>query len=776
MRDRNKEVIHNWCIHFDHYDPADEGRREALMALGNGCLVSRAAAPESQDDRIHYPGTYRVGCYNELTSHIQGQEVKNESMVNLPNWLPLTFRLDKGDWFSLDKVQLQAYEQTLHLQQGLLTRMVRFRDQQGRETLLQERRFVSMAQPNLMALSLELTAVNWSGDLEVCTGLDGNIINNNVKRYAPYNRHHLETQHAGTWGEDNLELLAQTNQSHSTIALAARTRLQVNGRTGTGTRTSKTEPQRVSSYLHVPLREGDMAGIEKVAALYTSLDLPAAECRQAAREAVQTADNFDVLFQAHRSAWAQLWQRCQIEMDNTEQLCYARLHIFHLLQNFSPHTTEMDVGVPPSGWQGEEYHGQVFWDELFVFPFLTFHFPASARALLHYRYRRLEAARQLAAQQGYRGAMFPWRSASDGEEETPPIQLNLLSGHWMVDNTCLQRHVGAAIAYNIWYYAQVTGDQSFLEDYGAELFLEIARFWASVAQYNASLDRYEIQGVVGPDEYHTQYPNAPAPGIRNNTYTNVMAAWVLRQVPEVLEQLSSQRQQELQKKLSLGTDELAQWDRISRKLRVVFLEDGTLSQFEGFEQLQKLDLEAFRKQHGQHRLDWTLYAMGDSVERYQVSKQADTPLLLYLFSPEELIRLFDHLGYTLSTDTLKRTLTRHLSHAAHESTLSRIVFAGALAALDPTASWHIFDQTQQVDLSPKDKGTAEGIHLGAMAGTLTMLQHHYLGLKVRSGILEAEPSLPAALGWVRMALYFRGEELLCEATHHSARLRSLEHV
>lgn len=770
---REKETAEAWCIHFDHYSSEDEGRRESVLALGNGYLVSRAAAPEAKDDQAHYPGTYRVGCYNELTSQIQGQDVKNESMVNLPNWLPLTFRIGGGSWFSLEEVTILAYEQKLHMQQGLLTRKVHFCDRQGRRSLLWERRFVSMAQPNLMALAIELTAENWFGELEVRTGLDGQIVNNKVLRYAPYNRRHLEILHTDAWAEDGLELLARTNQSQIKIALAARTHLCVDGRTAPVSRVVKPEHEQISACLHVSLKEGEKIKIEKTAALYTSLRLPMDECREAARKALREAPDFDMLFTAHRSAWEELWQRCQIDMDNTEQLRYFRLHIFQMLQNFSPHTAEMDVGVAPSGWQGEEYNGQVFWDELFVFPFLTFRFPESARALLRYRYRRLGAARQLASRHGYQGAMFPWRSASDGGEETPPFQLNLISGHWMEDHTCLQRHIGATIAYNIWYYVQVTGDKQFLSDCGAELFLEISRFWASIAKYDAVLDRYEIHGVVGPDEYHTRYPEAHSPGLRNNTFTNVMAVWTLYKAGELFDQLPAKRQQELREMMALSTEEFDQWDTISRKMRIVFNNDGTLSQFEGFESLQKFDLQKFRQQHGQQRLDWTLEAMGDSVEHYQISKQADTPLLLYLFSPGEVIALLERLGYAVDEGVLKRTLAHHTAHTAHESSLSRVVYAGALANFDLAASWDYFRQAQQVDLSPEDKGAAEGIHLGAMGGTLAVLQHHYLRLKVQSDVLEVRPNMPEAIGRVRICLWFREKEFLCNVTRTSETLHPL---
>ena len=128
-----------------------------------------------------------------------------------------------------------------------------------------------------------------------------------------------------------------------------------------------------------------------------------------------------------------------------------------------------------------------------------------------YRYRRLDAARANARRAGFRGAMFPWQSGSNGREESQEVHLNPQSGRWIPDNSHLQRHVNAAIAYNLYQYYQVTGDMEFLSFYGAEMMLEIARFWASLATYNADLDRYEILGVMGPDEYHDGYPDAEGP-------------------------------------------------------------------------------------------------------------------------------------------------------------------------------------------------------------------------------------------------------------------------
>src|SRR5258707_14577182 len=104
----------------------------------------------------------------------------------------------------------------------------------------------------------------------------------------------------------------------------------------------------------------------------------------------------------------------RIDLDGSgDAVRTVRLHLLHLLQTLSPHTAELDVGVPARGLHGEAYRGHVFWDELFVLPYLNVHFPEVSRGLLAYRHRRLPAARRAASDAGLPGAMFPWQSASD---------------------------------------------------------------------------------------------------------------------------------------------------------------------------------------------------------------------------------------------------------------------------------------------------------------------------------------------------------------------------
>ena len=167
----------------------------------------------------------------------------------------------------------------------------------------------------------------------------------------------------------------------------------------------------------------------------------------------------------------------------------------------------------------------MFWDELYVYPFLNLRLPEITRELLMYRYRRLGEARGAADEAGFRGAMFPWQSGSDGKEETQVVHLNPLSGQWEPDLSHNQRHVSAAIFYNVWHYYQATGDVEFMQDYGAEMMLEIARFWSSIA-HQPRAGPLRDPRCDGTGRVPREVPDSAEGGLRNNAYTNVMVAWI----------------------------------------------------------------------------------------------------------------------------------------------------------------------------------------------------------------------------------------------------------
>jgi trehalose/maltose hydrolase-like predicted phosphorylase len=744
-----------WTLTYQGYRPEDEGLREALCALGNGYFVTRGACAQNSADGVHYPGTYLAGGYNRLVSNVAGRTVENEDLVNLPNWLPLTLCIDDGQEFDLDSVELLQYRQELDLRQGILRRSLVFKDDAGRETELTERRFVSMADKNFAALELTLTARNWSGRVTFVSSLDGSVVNSGVPRYQDLASAHLGPIAVSRPDRNTICLVTETSQSRIRVAEAARTRLIIGGNATSVAAELVKRTRCVGLMLTTTAQRGAPLTIEKVVVLCTSRERGISEPAYAALTRLEDAGDFADLLESHVEAWDALWRRCNVDVGDDDYVgMLLHLHVFHVLQTVSPHTVDLDAGLPARGLHGEAYRGHVFWDELFVLPFLTAVFPEITRALLLYRYRRLPAAVRAARAEGLRGAMFPWQSGSDGREETQMVHLNPKSGRWLPDNSRIQRHVNVAIAYNVWRYYEMAGDDAFLYSYGAEMLLQIARFLASLSSFDDARGRFVIRGVMGPDEYHDAYPWSNEPGIDNNAYTNVMTSWVLQHALKALDQLPVLRRDELVRMLSIDNAELDRWRSISRRLFVPFLPNGIISQFEGYERLEEFAWDAYRAKHGDiARLDRILEAEGDTPNRYRLSKQADALMLFYLFPVEEVQRLLDGLGYEVDETTLRRTVDFYAARTSHGSTLSRIVHAWLLARTNQTASWSLFLEALESDLHDIQGGTTrEGVHLGVMVGTVDLVRRAYAGVEAGAGLVAVDPRVPSQLTVVRYAL------------------------
>ncbi|MEU7766600.1 trehalose-phosphatase [Nocardia sp. NPDC049190] len=751
----------SWTLNFDGYDPRSEKLREALCTVGNGYIGTRGAAPECRAGTAHYPGTYVAGTYNRLRDEFAGRAVDNESMVNLPNWLPVTWRIDDGAWFDIDATELQCYRQQLDLRCALLTREFRCRDDVGRITTVVQRRFAAMHAPHICALETTLTAENWRGRLTFRSGVDAAVGNTLVDRYRDLSSDHLSPIVLTRPSPRTVLAVVETNQSHVEIATAVRSTLRRGGEIVSTTTHDVESAGLVGHDVGIEMDVGQTVTLEKVVTIYTSRDHAVSAPGEQALRTLDDLGGWTELLASHTAVWEHLWARMRIDLDGSaDAVRTVRLHLLHLVQTLSPHTIDLDVGVPARGLHGEAYRGHVFWDELFVLPVLNIHFPTLTRSLLRYRYRRLPEARRSARALGRLGALFPWQSGSDGREESQQLHLNPRSGRWNPDSSNRAHHAGVAVAFNVWQYYQVTGDTGFLAESGAELLVEIARFWASSATYDRGDDRYHIRGVIGPDEFHSGYPHAPDDGVDDNAYTNVMSAWVIRRAHDALRQLAPRVRAELLESLQIPPSEPAHWAEIADRMFIPF-HDGVISQFAGYDALAEFDWDGYRRRYGDiGRLDRILDAEGDDVNRYRVAKQADVVMLFYLLSADELRELLGGMGYELPGEMIPRTVDYYRARTSHGSTLSAVVHSWVLARANRDRAMDFFATVLESDIADIQGGTtAEGIHLAAMAGSVDLLQRCFTGLEIRGGRLIFNPRWPQSLGALSFPIVYRGHRL-----------------
>jgi kojibiose phosphorylase len=732
----------SWLLEVDGFDPALEPTIEAVYALVNGYGGTRAAMEEGS--KVSRPSTFIAGIFN-TPAQPQTAELDEPipEIVVAPNWSRLQISAE-GQALNIDQAELLEQRRVLDMRQGILVREWRLRDSAGRVTSLRSQRFASLDDRHALVHSLTLTPENYTGRVTLESLLDGRLTNEN-------NTIHLAPVEARALGEDGQILTVRTLQSGYVLSFAAHADL----RDASGAAIPSTmvqEDRLVGQRWEWQAEQGQTYELHKLVAVATSRDNE--DPRAAAPMMLERlrAAGVVVLLDAHTRAWAARWATSDAEIDGDLHIQrQVRFALYHLIGAAHP---DERASIGARALTGERYRGHVFWDtETFVWPFYLSTHPATARALLMYRYNTLDGARNKARSLGYRGALFAWESTDTGEETTPPV-INVPGiGRQPILTGVQEHHLAADIAYAIVQYRQATADDAFFLDYGAEMLLEIGRFWSTRAVLGED-QRYHIRTVIGPDEYHES--------VDDNAYTNVMAQWTLRRALAAaaeLQEAHPERWRALAERLSLAQPELDTWQQVADGLVTGYDPDtGLFEQFDGYYKLRQVDLTGhdMADQTMDVKLGW------EALGKTQVLKQADVVMLMFLqwdrFSPA--VRAANFNFYEPRT--------------SHDSSLSPSFHALVAARLgDLTMAERYLKQALRIDLDFTRKGWAGasgGVHIAALGGSWQALAYGFLGVRARDQGLSFDPHVPAHWGELRMPIQWRGSQLRVIARADSAEI------
>jgi len=747
-----------WLLKYHDFLPEKERSREALLAVGNGYFGTRGVLEESRASKAHYPGTYVSGLFNRLVSKVGDRDIENEDFVNIINWLPLSFRIEGGPWFepgSETDFVIRSIERVLDFKSGELTREMEVEDSEGRISLVRSSRFAGMADPHRAGMKYTFSPLNYSGKVEIRSGLTGDHKNSGVDRYNSLNQQHLEPVAEMAEGK-GIQLVVKTTQSQILIAAGC-----VNSLNLEASQDIHSAEGRIHQVFAVELESKQEVILEKLVSLYTSRDPEVEDPLQEVHSSLDKLSSYENELKLSAGRWKELWERMDVRISgDREAQKLVRLHLYHMLVSASPHHAGLDSGIPPRGLHGEAYRGHIFWDELYILPLYDLHLPEVVKSVLMYRYRRLDAARAYAKEYGYEGAMFPWQSGSDGREETQVIHLNPLSGEWGDDYSSLQRHVSLAIAYNIWNYFHCSGDLEFMEEYGAEILLDICKFWASKTIPGPD-GRFDIDKVMGPDEFHESLPGSGVGGLTNNAYSNIMLSWTLDKAFAVLEAIGEKHKDRILSSLSLSIEALEKWDKIMHGLNLSISEEGVIEQFKGYFDLDELDWDFYRNKYGDiHRLDRILKAEGKSPDNYKLAKQADLLMSFYNFGKEEVRRIVESMGYEMPEDFAEKNFNYYIERTSHGSTLSRLVHARLAWEMKMfDRGWELYMEALRSDLVDIQGGTTgEGVHCGVMAGTVYDVMATFAGLDLSGKMPSLQPVLPGHWKGLHFNFTFKGTD------------------
>ncbi|MBU4376849.1 MAG: glycoside hydrolase family 65 protein [Candidatus Omnitrophica bacterium] len=720
-----------WLIKEDGWEKSLQKIRESQLSLGNGYLGARSVLEELPYDST--PGTYVAGIYDKMGSQVA-------ELVNLPN--PINFKFSiEGEKFDLVAMDFLEHKRALNMKKALLTRHTIYRDSKKRCYDYQSLRFVSLHDKNIGAMQVAFTPLDSNCELEVNTGIDTSIYNSGG--ISEGRKRHFRIKELAQSRDAGYIRINTLDKKHEIVYWAG-FYYEIDGK----------KVFAKDNFFTLNLKQNQTVIFTKV---FWIKDFPYEENRNDYRESTYKMfcksfrRSFRDLLDEHVKAWEKLWDKADILIGGTANLQQnLRFNIYHML--IASHCDNGFSSIGARTLSGEGYHGHIFWDaEIFLMPFYLFNFPKVARNMLLYRYRRINEARKLAKKEGFRGAKFPWESADTGEEETPEWARDIDRTIIRIHTHQMEHHITSDIAYALYKYYVVTNDEDFMEKYGYEMLFETARFWASRVEYNEKKRKYEINRIIGPDEFRIS--------VNNNAYTNMMAKWNLVTAYNMHCRLKKNHclYKDLKEKLNLKEKEAKEWKKIAPKIAINVNKKKVIEEFDGYFKLRKV-IPEFADENGIPILPPKLKAK--DLGKTQLVKQADVLMLLYL------------LDDVFSSKTKIANYEFYMPRTVHKSSLSPSIHAiFASFARDMNKAYNLFNVSLRTDISNLFGNTHEGIHAAALGGTWQAVVFGFAGVSIQKEKLFINPRVPQTWKKTIFSLHWKGNTVNLELANDVIKIK-----
>jgi trehalose/maltose hydrolase-like predicted phosphorylase len=739
--------VNLWNVEEEAFEPDKLRSLETLYTIGNGYFGTRGAFEEGYPKAT--PATLLAGVFDKI-------DIGKEELANAPDWLPIKLFVN-SERFRLDEGEILSYRRVLDMRRGVLSREVHWRSPAGIGLHVAIERIASLHDEHVGAIHYSVTldedepATSKPIEVVLSASLNLAVGNHGLMHWeAVEQRHDSEI----SW------LHSQTRKSG----------IQLVQTMSFSTARCDYDKELIRSdvapmiRLYGVLAPGETLTAEKVVVMYTSRDVenPLAAAlehheriMQAAGERVEDGRYYTLhvegitseqpcketrvfanLLADHLQAWQRYWDISDVIIEGDDRAQRAiRYNLYQLRISDPAHDSHYSIAA--KGLTGFGYNGHIFHDtEIFMLPYFTFVHPDLARNLLLYRYHLLPAAREKARANGYEGAQFPWESTLDGKEATPDAIVHPESGELIaVINGSIELHITSSVAYAFWHYWDVTGDDEFMHRYGAELLLSTATFWVSRVTYNDARGEYEINDVIGPDEWHEH--------VNNNAYTNVMARWNISTALDTLVWLQAadaQHAQSLLDMLQLDEQKLQRWHDVITRIHIQQdKQSGLFEQFDGFFQLPHFDQERYRGRKASYQGLLGVQEVG----RYQIIKQADVLMLLTV-----LRQNYDQPTKRVNWDYYY-PITDH-NYGSSLTPALHVILACELGLTEP--AYKLFMKGALVDLEDQRGNSNEGIHDACAGAVWQAAIMGFAGLRLEGDSYTTRSSWPD--NWTRLAFKF----------------------
>ncbi len=721
----------DWCIIEEGFDPKNNRISESVFSIGNGRMGQRANFEEAYSGDslqgsyvagIYYPDKTRVGWWKN------GYPEYFAKVLNATFWIGIDVEID-GETLDLARCQVEDFRRVLNMKEGYLERSFIATMESGKRVKVAAKRFCSIVDDEVAVIRYSITPLDFSATYIITPYLDADVINEDSNYDEKF------------WKE--VDVKVKRRQAYVT-AETKKTAFQVCTGMKFAIYQGDEEIEFNSFRLHrekyvacgvdLTATEGEETVIYKYVGVLSSLNHPKEELLDNCQKVVASAfkKGFDKMLKEQAEAWAHKWEEADIKIEGDVAAQQGiRFNIFQLYQTYTGEDERLNIG--PKGFTGEKYGGSTYWDtEAYCLPFYLGTADSKVgRQLLVYRYKHLQKAIENAEKLGF----------TDGAALYPMVTMNGEECHNEWEITFEEIHRNGAIAFAIYDYIRYTGDEDYLSEYGLEVLIGIARFWAQRVHYSERNGKYMMHGVTGPNEYENN--------VNNNWYTNYIAVWCLRYAMEAIfyvKENAPKQYKEIEEKIKFYENtETNLWKKIAGNM--YFPEDqklGIYVQHDCFLDKELLKVDDLKPKDRPLNQNWSW----DRILRSVFIKQADVLQGLYLFE--------DH----FDDETLRRNFEFYEPRTVHESSLSPCVHGILAAKLGmEEKAYEMYLRTARLDLDDYNNDTEDGCHITSMAGTWMAFVKGFGGMRVNDNTVSFSPFIPEKWKSYSFKIRFRGHIL-----------------
>ncbi len=741
----------NKYLKLDEWNIIEEGflrenvpSSESIFSIGNGRMGQRANFEEKYTGKslqgsyiagVYYPDKTKVGWWKN------GYPEYFAKVLNATNWIGINIKINK-EILDLNQVKVNDFRRVLNMREGTLSRSFVANLKNHCAVEVNAQRFLSIVDDDLGAIKYAVKAIDFDGIINITPYLDADVENED----SNYDEKFWIGISQSASGNEAI-VTAKTKKTGFVVTTAMRYEIWQNGTKLELSPVASFSDKYAESSVEIDVKQGDELVIYKFATNISSFNHPINKLENVAKKELDKAlkKHYDTMLKEQKQAWAAKWEESDITIEGDLAAQQAiRFNIFQLNQTYTGEDERLNIG--PKGFTGEKYGGSTYWDtEAYCLPFyLATADKHVARNLLLYRYKQLNKAIENAAKLGFNhgAALFPMVTMN-GEE---------CHNEWEI--TFEEIHRNGAIAFAVYNYVRYTNDKEYLEDYGLELLIGIARFWSQRITFSKNYNKYVLLGVTGPNEYENN--------VDNNWYTNTIACWCMDYTRETINYVKThapEKYKTLVEKLNFDeSDEAYQWKNISdnmhypenKELGVFLQQDNYLNK----EQILVSDLDPSQRPINQ-KWSW------DRILRSCFIKQADTLQGIYLFEDN-----FDE-------DTIERNFNFYEARTVHESSLSPCVHTVLAAKLNKMDKAHdLYLRTSRLDLDDYNYEVGEGLHITSMAGTWMSVVQGFGGFRVKNDKVYLNPRVPGAWQGFSFKIRFRGSVIKVKALKDSVEVEN----